>query len=424
MSLERHPKYPDVWVARIYPNGRPKDPDTGKPTNKGRKRYLYEGDEAGALNWYASLLKTPQAVETPLAPTLEQAWPKFCEYYKNHVSESTYKDYLKTWNRHLKPFFGRFRPVQLNAGIIESYKSKRLLETYLPGKRFQLPKDDTTEAEKKRRKPVSKKRIQNELYYISAMTSWMASPSVNMAQKLNFEIKGFPAKDTKAPIPVIPGRREVLMLIRRADRPYRAMLYIWYNAGLRKTELLTLEGNRINLAYWYMIVRGKGNKERIVPIHRKLRVFIRKAMRPGYLWISPRTGRPYVSLDKALKRAADRAKLSQRIYLHLLRHCFGTHGIESGINPRAMQLLLGHSSMKTTEIYTTLAAQTLTSEMNKFGGGGPAKREAERQKLFHELLGTLRESTDEKANLQKLLQDLLGTLRQQSNDNSSDDTNS
>lgn len=387
--LSRHPSYPDVWVARIYPNGRPKDPATGKPTNKGRERLYFTGTEAEAIDWYAGLLRSPRGGDLPLAPTLDQAWPKFCAYYKSHVSATTYHDYLTTWHRHLKPFFGALRPNQMTGTLIDAYKSKRLSETYLPGKRYQLPKADTP-AEVARRKPVSKKRIQNELYYLSAMTTWMARPDVNMAKPLGFEIKGFPAKDTKAPLPVVPGRREVIMLIRRADRKFRALFYIWYNSGLRKDELLTLTGERINMAYWYMIVKGKGNKERIVPIHRKIRVYIRKARRPGHLWTNPKTGRPYVDLSKPLRRAADRAGLGQRVYLHLLRHCFGTHSIESGINPRALQMLLGHSSMKTTEIYTTLAAQTLAREMDKFGGGGQGKREAELLRMLQQLVGTLR----------------------------------
>lgn len=223
--LSRHPQYPDVWIARIYPNGRPKDPATGKPTNKGRERLYFEGTEAEALDWYAGLLRSPRGEATPLAPTLDQAWSKFCAYYKGHVSQTTYHDYLKTWHRHLKPFFGPLRPHQLNSILIDAYKTKRLSETYLPGKRYQLPKADTP-AETKFRKPVSKKRIQNEIYYISAMTTWMARPDVNMAKPLGFEIKGFPAKDTKAPLPVVPGRREVLLLIRRADRKFRALFYI------------------------------------------------------------------------------------------------------------------------------------------------------------------------------------------------------
>jgi len=390
MSLSRHPTLDDVWIARVYVEGRKKDSKTGKANEAGRKRFYRQGTEAEALKWYASLLRSPKKeTSVPLAPTLTEAWAKFCAYYEQATSETTFNDYLKTWNRHLKPFFGQFRPMQLTPDLIDNYKVKRQGETYLPGKNYQLPKDDT-EAESKRRKPVSKKRIQNELYYISAMCSWMALPEVDLAQPLHFKIKGYPAKDTKAPLPVVPGKRDVIWLIRNIERKFRPMLLIWYYGGLRKSELLPIKAEQINAAYWYMIVRGKGDKERIVPIHRKIKYYIRKFAKSGYLFVNPKTKNPYVDISKNIKRAAIKAGLSQRVYLHLLRHCFGTHGIESGINPRAMQLLLGHSSMKTTEIYTTLAAGTLTSEMAKFGGKGPEKREHDLMAMMQELMAALR----------------------------------
>lgn len=390
MSLERHPSLPDVWVARIYTEGRKTDPKTGKVSNAGRKRYYTEGTEAEALKWYASLLRTPKKDNSiPLAPTLTEAWPKFCEYYEQAVSETTFNDYLKTWHRHLKPFFGQFRPMQLTPDLIENYKTKRQGETYLPGKNYQLPDKDTP-AETARRKPVSKKRIQNELYYISAQCTWMALPEVDMAKPLHFKIKGYKAKETKAPLPVVPGRRDVIMLVRKAERKYRPMLLIWYYGGLRKNELLPLRAEQINLSYWYMIPKGKGDKERIVPIHRKIRFYVRKYAKSGYLFINPKTKKPYVEISKALKRAAVKAGISNRMYLHLLRHCFGTHSIESGINPRALQLLLGHASLKTTEIYSTLAAQTLTNEIDKFGGNRDKFLAKEAEKREQDLISMMK----------------------------------
>lgn len=128
-----------------------------------------------------------------------------------------------------------------------------------------------------------------------------------------------------------------------------------YYAGLRKTEATRLEAKHVNWSQNYLLVTGKGNKERIVPMHRKLCVYLRKRPKSGFLFTNP------------LRRAADKAGLDQHVYMHLLRHGFGTHGIQSGINLRTMQLLMGHSSSQMTERYTTLAAQFLTEEMRKFG---------------------------------------------------------
>ncbi|KAB0665624.1 tyrosine-type recombinase/integrase [Oryzomonas japonica] len=367
MSLTKHPKYPNVWIARVYLDGRRKDPKTGKPSNK-RKLYNFEGTEAQALDWYAQVLKTQQKATIPLAPTLEQAWADFCTYYKNKTSETTYFDFLKTWHRHLAPFFGQFRPMQITPGLIENYKTKRLSETYLPGKVKQLPKDDSEEQALKRR-PISRKRINNELFYLSAIITWMTLPEINLALPLGFKIKGFPAKQVKAALPVVPDRREVITLLRATERPYRAMLCVWYYGGLRKKELLTMEGERVNLAQNYMIVLGKGNKERIVPIHRKIRIYLRKYYKPGFMWVNPKTEKPWVFLTRAIKRATDKAGFDKRMYIHLLRHTFGTHSIQSGIGVRSVQLMLGHASVTTTEIYTTLATGFLAEQMEKLGGG-------------------------------------------------------
>lgn len=154
-----------------------------------------------------------------------------------------------------------------------------------------------------------------------------AHPQINYARPLPFKIEGYKGKAIKAPLPIVPSRRDIILLIRAAERIYRPVLLLCYYGGLRKTEALTIQGRKINFAHGYMVVRGKGNKERIVPMFRKLRV-----------------------------------------HLHLLRHGFGTHSIMSGIGLRSVQMIMGHSSAQVTEIYTTLAGQFLSHELDKFGG--------------------------------------------------------
>lgn len=158
------------------------------------------------------------------------------------------------------------------------------------------------------------------------------------------------------------------LLIRAAERVYRPVLLLCYYGGLRKTEALTIQGRKINFAHGYMVVRGKGNKERIVPMFRKLRVHLRRRYQKGYLFTNPATGRPYVDMKRALDRAAKKSGIEQHVYLHLLRHGFGTHSIMSGIGLRSVQMIMGHSSAQVTEIYTTLAGQFLSHELDKFGG--------------------------------------------------------
>lgn len=361
MSIQPHPKYPNVWVIRYYPHGRKKDPATGRPSNN-RETIYFEGKEADARAYYVDLLRTaaPPA-EIMLAPSLKQAWPSFCGYYKLHVAPSTYRDYLCTWGQHLEPFFGKFRPHLLTPKLIEQYKEQR------------------REKQTVRGGPTSKKTINKELSYLSAMTTWMARPEINMAKPLHFAIRGFPARQIKAPLPVIPSRKDMIFFLRAANREYRAIFALCYYAGLRKTEATTIKGRHINLSQGYLQITGKGSKERIVPIHRKLRVYLRKRWTREYLFINPNTGRPYTDLRRAIDRAAEKAGLDAHIYLHLLRHSFGTHSIQSGIDLRSVQLLMGHSSSQITEIYTTLAATFLSQQMDRFGSG--ALRRPNRKKI-------------------------------------------
>jgi len=199
----------------------------------------------------------------------------------------------------------------------------------------------------------------------------MSQPEINLAKPLHFSIKGFSRKQTEAPTPIVPTRQEVVMLLRRSERQYRSIFAFCYYSGARRSEALQLTGNCINWSQGYVVIRGKGNKQRIVPIFRKLRVYLRKRskVKAGYVWTNPETGKPWNDVKKALQRAAQKSGLEQRIYLHLLRHSFGTHSIQSGASLRSVQMLMGHSSSKVTEGYVTLANQFLSTEMDKFGGG-------------------------------------------------------
>ena len=373
MSLNPHPKYPGVWVARVYSAGRKKDPATGKASNK-RKTILFEGDEAAALSWYAGLLRgNVSKAAPPLAPTLQEAWADFCGYYENSAQPSTYRDYLCTWEKHLKPYFGPFRPGQLTSAMIENYK------------RFRV-KQPTT------RGPTTKpKTINKELSYLSSMCTWMALPENNKSLPLPFIIKGFPASKTEPPTPQVLTHPTMIRFIRAAEREkFRPIFAVYYYTGMRKTEVLNLRSDQINLDLNTINVTVKGGKIKTFPIHRKIRVYLRNRKRAGvrYLFTNPKTLKPWVDLDCAISRAAKKAKISQHLHLHLFRHSFGVQSILSGIELRTTQQLMGHASSQTTERYTKLAAQHLVNEIDKFGGGS-AKKTKITQQLLQEIIGAL-----------------------------------
>ena len=104
-----------------------------------------------------------------------------------------------------------------------------------------------------------------------------------------------------------------------------------------------------------VIVTGKGNKQRIVPIGRKAAVYLRSLP-----WYTPKDFR------QILKFACKRACIDQHINPHLFRHAFGCHMTAAGVSLRALQEIMGHSSSAITERYSQVMAETLIKEMGKF----------------------------------------------------------
>lgn len=110
--------------------------------------------------------------------------------------------------------------------------------------------------------------------------------------------------------------------------------------------------------YWQrgvIIITGKGNRQRIVPINKKVAVYLRHLP-----WYTPKEFR------QILKWATKRAGIEQHINPHLFRHAFGCRMTAAGVSLRALQEIMGHSSSATTEIYSQVMADTLIKEMGKF----------------------------------------------------------
>jgi integrase/recombinase XerD len=146
----------------------------------------------------------------------------------------------------------------------------------------------------------------------------------------------------------------------------RALLEFTYSTGLRVSEVCRLTIEQIDFERKLVRVRGKGRKERIVPFGRKAleavhayidvgRPLLLKGIGQACLFLNNR-GRPLsrVGFWKILKKRAAEAGLPPEVTPHTLRHSFATHLIEGGADLRAVQELLGHSSISTTQIYTKL----------------------------------------------------------------------
>jgi integrase/recombinase XerD len=171
-------------------------------------------------------------------------------------------------------------------------------------------------------------------------------------------------------LPSLLSREEVEALLaqpdprRAAGRRDRAMLELLYATGLRVSELVSLELNDVNLETRVLVARGKGSKERLVPVGapaaESVRAYLagaREALLRGrrsrHLFVTPRGG-PMTrqGFAKIVARCARGAGIRRRISPHKLRHSFATHLLEGGADLRAVQAMLGHADVSTTQIYT------------------------------------------------------------------------
>lgn len=147
----------------------------------------------------------------------------------------------------------------------------------------------------------------------------------------------------------------------------KTIFELLYVTGIRCTELTQLSLFDVDLANQSLRVFGKGSNERLIPLneiaiytlqyylqHRHL-LFGNNAKQSDYLFTSTRSkGKPLTrqSIWRIVKEAAEKANLDNQFTVHTLRHCFATHMLHNGANLRAVQQLLGHTNIQTTQIYT------------------------------------------------------------------------
>ena len=155
----------------------------------------------------------------------------------------------------------------------------------------------------------------------------------------------------------------------------RALLEILYSCGLRVSELCNLKLSNIFIEEGFIIIEGKGNKQRLVPISSKaineLRNYFiernRINIKPGYedyVFISKRgINISRIMVFHIIKELANVTLLNKKISPHTFRHSFATHLLEGGANLRAIQSMLGHECIETTEIYTHIDKHRLRSEI-------------------------------------------------------------
>ena len=156
----------------------------------------------------------------------------------------------------------------------------------------------------------------------------------------------------------------------------RAMIETMYSCGLRVSELCSLRMEDLFLDEGFIRVTGKGSKQRLVPISQRAIDEIGKWLmdrchvdiKPGaesYLFVSKRRGRPLtrVMVLDIIRDLTAKAGITKTVSPHTFRHSFATHLLEGGANLRAIQCMLGHEKISTTEIYTHIDRSRLREEI-------------------------------------------------------------
>lgn len=200
-----------------------------------------------------------------------------------------------------------------------------------------------------------------------------------------------PADDLQAPrawpaLPKFLALEEVDRLIAQPDistpRGLRdkALIELLYATGIRVSELVSLRPGDLNLDDGYLTCIGKGDKQRIVPIGQEATQWVRRYIHEGrpkllrgartspWLFVNARDGGSLsrVGFWKVLKEYGIKAGISRQLSPHVLRHSFATHLLDRGADLRAIQVMLGHADLSTTQIYTHVLESRLRTVYDKF----------------------------------------------------------
>jgi integrase/recombinase XerD len=166
----------------------------------------------------------------------------------------------------------------------------------------------------------------------------------------------------------------------------RAIIEVLYGCGLRVSELVNLTLHQLHFDLGFVLITGKGNKQRWVPIGKPAMDQLERYITYSRCHITPQKNHEdYVFLNNSgkkltrvmifyiVKSLAEKAGIHKNIHPHSMRHSFATHLVEGGADLRAVQEMLGHESILTTEIYTHLDRKFLRETVEKYHPMGKAK---------------------------------------------------
>ena len=178
-----------------------------------------------------------------------------------------------------------------------------------------------------------------------------------------------PMKEKK--LPLVLNQDEIILIFGALTNiKHSTMLMLIYSAGLRRSELINLRIGDLDMTRQVVFIRGaKGRKDRQSLLAKNLNPLLQQYMtehKPRYWLFEGERGEQYSasSLQKVFTQALQKAGIQKHAHLHSLRHSFATHLLESGASTRFIQVLLGHESSKTTELYTQVTQFSLSRIRN------------------------------------------------------------
>ncbi len=189
-------------------------------------------------------------------------------------------------------------------------------------------------------------------------------------EKKNIDFSSIPLPKRKKKLPKVVEKNEIKKMIEiTKNLKHKLIIMLAYSSGLRVSELTNLKVQDLDTINNTLMVReGKGSKDRLTIFSENLKEFLLKYLcekkESKYLFPG-RKGRLTVkSVQKIIDNAAKKAKINRKITPHMLRHSFATHLLEQGTDLRYIQNLLGHSDVKTTQIYTKVSKVKLKEIKN------------------------------------------------------------
>ncbi len=276
------------------------------------------------------------------------------EYYlKNEkgLSQNTIKSYLVDLNQYIL-FLEKYHQITK-----PKYIEKKHIEGYL----------------KSLKKRMTAKSLARKLTAIKSFHHFLS-----IEKEIDVDVaKTFSAPKIEKKLPQVLSIDEVVLILEQVDKTKplglrnSALLELIYGSGLRVSELLDIQMEDIHLNQTYVLVKGKGNKERMVPISDmstialrnyiiKARELLLKNNKSNYLFINNEGHKlSRQGFFKILKKLAHNAGVKTECSPHTMRHSFATHLLENGMDLRTLQSLLGHEDISTTQIYTHISQKRI-----------------------------------------------------------------